>query len=156
RINARREEFLQSLRAKAKVVVMLSPPMGRIKIPIEGAPFRGKVDAPVTIVEFSDFHCPFCSKVQPTLKQVLAKYGDRVKLVYRHLPIDQLHPQARQAAEAAVCAFEQGKFWEYHDLLYANGPDASPEKLKSLAQGAGLDTQAFDQCLLTGKQKQEV
>ena len=156
RINARRDEYIQSLRAKAKIAVYLPLPGIRIKAGIEGAPFKGSADAPVTIIEFSDFHCPFCSKVQSTLAQVLARYGDKVKLVYRHYPIDQLHPQARRAAEAAACANEQGKFWPYHDKLYAAGADASPGKLKSLAQLAGLDLQSFDQCLSGGKHRQAI
>lgn len=151
RFIARREEFLQSLRSQSKVVINLMPPSSRIKLAVDGAPFRGGAQAPVTIIEFSDFHCPFCNKVQPTITQVLARYGDKVKLVYRHLPIDQLHPQARKAAEASMCANEQGRFWDYHDKLYTNGPDASPEKLKAIAQSIGLDGAAFESCLMNGK-----
>jgi len=156
RLEARREEFLQTLRAQSKVVINLPPPQFRLKTSTEGAPFRGRDRAPVTIIEFSDFHCPFCNRAQTTLAQVMARYGDRVKLVYRHFPIDQLHPQARRAAEAAVCANDQGKFWAYHDQLYAAGADASPDRLKALAQAAGLNIQAFDQCLSSGKQQQAV
>lgn len=151
RFNVRREEFIQSLRSKAKLSVNLPLPAIRLKTSDEGAVFKGRADAPVTIVEFSDFHCPFCSKAQATLAQVLARYGDKVKLIYRHFPIDQLHPQARRAAEAAVCASDQGKFWDYHDLLYSAGADASPDRLKALAKSAGLDVPAFDQCLSSGK-----
>jgi protein-disulfide isomerase len=150
-LNARREQFLQTLRVQAKVVVNLPPPSFRIKVATDGEPFRGSATAPVTIVEFSDFHCPFCGKVQTTLTQVLARYGEKVRLVYHHFPIDQLHPQARKAAEAAMCANEQGKFWAYHDQLYANGPNASPTKLKALAQAAGLDVATFESCLMSGK-----
>ncbi|MEP7342304.1 MAG: thioredoxin domain-containing protein [Acidobacteriota bacterium] len=153
RINARREEFLQSLRANAKIVVNLPRPNQRIKIPVEGAPFKGGANAPVTIVEFSDYHCPFCIRVQGVLSQVLARYGDQVKLVYRDMPIDQLHPQARRAAEAAHCANDQGKFWPYHDQLYLSGADVSPEKLKSIAQSSGLDVAAFESCLASGKHR---
>ncbi|HKQ73230.1 MAG TPA: thioredoxin domain-containing protein [Blastocatellia bacterium] len=156
RFDARREEFVQTLRSQAKVLINLPTPQYRLMASTEGAPFRGGAQAPVTIIEFSDFHCPFCSKVQSTISQVLARYGDKVKLVYRHLPIDQLHPQARRAAEAAACANEQGKFWEYHDRLYAAGADSSQEKLKSLAQEAGLDVAVFESCLNAGKQKQAI
>ena len=156
RLDARREEFLQTLRSQSKVIINLPTPQFRLKVSTEGAPFRGGPQAPVTIIEFSDFHCPYCNKVQTTLSQVLARYGDKVKLVYRHLPIDQLHPQARRAAEAAACANEQGKFWEYHDRLYAAGADASQEKLKSLAQSAGLDAVAFESCLNAGKHLQAI
>jgi protein-disulfide isomerase len=105
----------------------------------------------VTIIEFTDFHCQFCSRVQATLNQLLARFGDKLKHVYRDFPIDQLHPQARNAAEAARCANEQGKFWEYHDMLFANPADASMEKLKIYAQVVGLDLPAFEQCLTSGK-----
>ena len=156
RLDSRREEFLQTLRSQSKVIINLPTPQFRLMASTEGAPFRGGAQAPVTIIEFSDFHCPFCSKVQTTISQVLARYGDKVKLVYRHLPIDQLHPLARRAAEAAACANEQRKFWEYHDQLYNAGADASQEKLKSLAQAAGLDVAAFESCLNAGKQQQAI
>ena len=156
RANSRRDEFIQSLRATAKIEINLPLPNVRIKTGIEGAPFKGSANAPITIIEFSDFHCPFCSKVQTTLNQVLTRYGDKVKLVYRHYPIDQLHPQAYRAAEAAACANEQGKFWAYHDKLYANGPDANPDKLRSLAQSVGLDVPTFVQCLSSGKYRQAI
>src|SRR5262249_18889162 len=151
RLDTRREEFLQTLRAQAKVVINLPLPQFRLKASTEGAPFRGGSQAPVTIIEFSDFHCPYCGKVQTTLALALARYGEKVKLAYRHFPIDQLHPQARKAAEAAVCAQEQKKFWDYHDRLYGGGADASPERLKAIAQAVGLDAAAFESCLKSGR-----
>src|SRR5262249_49576643 len=156
RLDTRREEFLQTLRAQAKVVINLPPPQFRLKASTEGAPFRGGDRAPVTVIEFSDFHCPFCGKAQTALAAGMARCGERGKIVYRPFPIDQLHPHARRAAEAASCANDQGKFWAYHDQLYAAGADASPERLKALAQAAGLDIQAFDQCLSSGKHRQAV
>ncbi len=84
---------------------------------------RGKSDAPVTIVEFSDFQCPFCSRAHPTVKKVLADYGDKVQLVYKHFPLVSIHPRAQKAAEAAECAKDQGKFWEFHDQLFDNQND---------------------------------
>jgi protein-disulfide isomerase len=117
---------------------------------------RGPAGATVTIVEFSDFHCPFCRRAQPTLSELLTRYGDRVKLVYRDFPIDQLHPQARLASEAARCAHEQGRFWPYHDLLYANAPKASPDDLKSYARTTGLELASFEQCLSSGKHRTAV
>jgi protein-disulfide isomerase len=148
----RREAFLQSLRSQAKVVVHLRAPSAFwADVAVEGAPFRGLVTAPVTIVEFSDFHCQYCKQVQTSLAQLLSRYSDKVKLVYRNFPIDSLHPGARKAAEAAQCAKDEGKFWAYHDKLYASGPDASPEKLKALAEEVGLDLSAFEACLSSGK-----
>jgi protein-disulfide isomerase len=152
KLAAQREAFVQSLRSKANVVVHLkAPPVFRAEVSVEGAPFKGPATAPVTIVKFEDFHCPFCKRVQPTLVQLLARYGDKVRLVHRDFPIDALHPEARRAHEAARCAHEQGKFWAYHDKLYANAPKASPEELKTYAQEVRLDLAAFDQCFIGGR-----
>jgi len=118
-----------------------------VKVPVDGAPVRGAADAPVTLVEFSDFHCPFCKRVQPTLAQLLERYPGKVKMVYRDFPIDSLHPQARRAAEAARCAQDQGKFWEYHDLSYAGPASATPKELERYAGQVGLDVTVFGRCL---------
>src|SRR5438093_6348695 len=148
---ARRQVYLQSLRSQATVVIHLqAPPVFKAEVGVEGAPFLGPVAAPVTIVEFSDFQCPFCKQVVPTLTQVRSRYGEKVKLVYRDFPIDGLHPQARNAAEAARCAHDQGKFWEYHDALFANAPKASPEQLRAYAQQVGLELPSFERCLASG------
>lgn len=148
KVAARRETLVQSLRSGATVVVHLkAPPVFRAEVRVDGAPFLGPAGAPVAIVEFSDFHCPYCKQVQPTLSQILSKYGDKVKLVYRDFPIDRLHPRARQAAEAARCAHDQGKFWAYHDALFANSPKAGPDQLKAYAQEVGLDLTSFERCL---------
>jgi protein-disulfide isomerase len=152
RQGARREAFLDELRGKTKVEVLLKPPAAfRATIDLAGTPSRGSDTATVTVVEFSDFHCPFCRRVQPTLNQLLAKYPSQVKLVYKHMPLDQLHPQARRAAEASWCAQQQGKFWQYHDLLYAGGPDGSDATLSAVATRAGLDPAAYQQCMASGK-----
>lgn len=157
RQGARREAFLDELRGKTKVEVLLKPPaVFRATIDLAGTPSRGTSDAKVTVVEFSDFHCPFCKRVQPTLVQLLSKYPNDVKLVYKHMPLDQLHPQARRAAEASWCAQQQGKFWEYHDLLYSGGPDGSDPTLSALASRAGLDPSAYQQCMASGKAAAEV
>jgi protein-disulfide isomerase len=105
----------------------------------------------VTLIEFSDFHCPFCRKVQPTLVELMARYGDRLRLVYKDMPLDNLHPQARATAEAARCAAEQGRFWEYHDKIYANAVDGSPAALQRFAQEAGLDAARFESCRASRK-----
>jgi protein-disulfide isomerase len=157
KIGARREAFLQSLRTGAKVAINLQPPpVERVEVSIDGAPARGGTNAPVTIVEFSDFHCPFCKRVLPTLKELEAKYGDKVKLVFRDYPIEQLHPGARKAHEAARCAAEQGKFWAYHDLLFDKAPQTSADDLKADAREVGLDLAKFDQCVASGKHKEAV
>ncbi len=128
-----------------------APPVFRAQVSTDGALATGPATAPVTIVEFSDFHCPFCKRVVPTLAQLEIQYGDQVKLVFRDFPIDQLHPQSRKAHEAARCANEQSKFWAYHDALFANAPKTSPEQLKASAQEVGLDLPAFEQCVSSGK-----
>jgi protein-disulfide isomerase len=132
KLAAKREEFLKSLRSQAKVVVNLKPPpVLRVEVSVDGAPYRGPAKAPVTIVEFSDFHCPFCRRVIPTLTQLESKYGEKIKLVFRDFPIDNLHPGASKAHEAARCANEQGKFWSYHDKLFALHRSPARKSLRS-------------------------
>ena len=151
KISTQREAFLQSLRKAAKIAVHLQPPpVLRAEVPIDGAVLKGAADAPVTIVEFSDFHCPFCKRVVPTLKEIEARYPGKVRLAFRDYPIDQLHPGARKAHEAARCARDQGKFWEFHDAVFAGEPDSSPQRLKAYAQQVGLDVGKFDACVSRG------
>jgi protein-disulfide isomerase len=157
KLAAQREAFVQSLRKAAKVTVHLqAPPVSRMDVSVDGGPVRGPANAAVTIVEFSDFHCPFCKRVNPTLKELEAKYGERVRIAFRDFPLDQLHPAARQAHEAARCAHEQGKFWAYHDVLFDKAPRASADDLKSYARQVGVDAAKFDQCLASGKYKEVV
>ena len=118
---------------------------------VHGAPFKGGASAPVTIVEFSDFHCPFCQRVVSTLAQLESRYGEKIKLVFRDFPIESLHPGATKAHEAARCANEQGKFWPYHDKLFASSPSSSPDVFKGLAKEVGLDLSNFEICLNSGK-----
>jgi protein-disulfide isomerase len=154
KIEAQKALFLKSLRSKAKVISYLKPPPAfRAELSVAGEPFRGSEKAPVTIVKFEDFLCPFCKQVQPTFNDLLSRYNGKVRLVHKDLPLESLHPQARQAAEAARCAYEQGKFWEYHDKLYANSPKASADDLKSYAKGVGLNVDSFDRCFASGKYK---
>jgi len=157
KISARRDAFVESLRAQSKVVVVLAPPpVVRVNVTAANGPFKGPADAPVTLVEFSDFHCPFCRQSQATLKQLRDRYPDKLKLVYRDLPLDQLHPQARAAAEAARCAKDQGKFWEYHDVLFAQPPQATPQILRTYAEQTALDVAAFDRCVASGTHRAAV
>lgn len=152
KLQAQREAFLQSLRSEAKVMVNLkAPPILRADVKSDGAPFKGGKNAPVTIIEFTDFHCPFCKQVLPTLTQLLSRYGDKVKLVYKDFPVDQLHPGASKAHGAARCANEQGKFWAYHDKLFENATKTSPEELTTYAKQVGLDIPAFQRCVSSAK-----
>jgi protein-disulfide isomerase len=157
RLQTRQLEFLKSLRTAAKVDVFLTPPpIVRMKVSTAGAPIRGASDAPVTIIEFSDFHCPFCRRIQPVLDQLRAKYSDKIKIVFRDFPLDSLHPEARAAAESARCATEQGKFWEFHDKIFAGNPDGSPATLARFAQELGMDSAAFEACRTSGKYKSSI
>lgn len=144
--------FVASLREKADVQVDLEPP--RIDVAADG-PSRGPADAPVTIIEFSDYQCPFCKRAEPTLVQLLKRYPEQVRLVYRHFPLAG-HEQARPAAEAAACAEDQGKFWEYHDLLFESSPDLDADALRELAERAKLDLAAFDACVAAGTHADKV
>jgi protein-disulfide isomerase len=154
KIQAQKALFLKSLRSNAKVVTYLKPPpIFRAELSIAGEPFKGSQKARVTIVKFEDFQCPFCKQVQPTFNELLSRYNGQVRLVHKDLPLESLHPRARQAAEAARCAYEQGKFWEYHDKLYANSPEASADDLKSYGKEVGLNVDSFDRCFASGKYK---
>ncbi len=149
---AKKQEYFQLLRSRSKIAVHLEPPSPhRVEVATGGALFKGPAKAPVTIVKFEDFHCPYCKKAQPTVAQVMSKYGNKVKLVHRDFPIDSIHPAARTAHEAARCANEQGKFWQYHDVLYANAPKAEVADLKAYAEEVGLDVPAFEKCVASGK-----
>ena len=149
---ARKSEYMKLLRAGAKVVSYLkAPAVFRAEVSVAGAPVRGAEKAAVTIVKFEDFQCPFCKTVQPTFNDLLKRYDGKVRLVHKDLPLDALHPQARQAAEAARCAGDQGKFWDYHDKLYGVSPKFGVEELKAVAKEVGLDAGRFDQCLSSGK-----
>ena len=153
--DARRTALVEGLRAAAKVDMHLAPPAPfRTTVDVAGAPVRGTVSAPVTIVEYSDFHCPFCRRVQPTLTRLLEKYPGKVRLVYKHLPLDSLHPQARRVSEAAWCAARQDKFWGFHDAVYADASnDSSEATLTRYAAAAGLDATAFGACLANPETK---
>lgn len=154
--NQRRQQaeaaFYGELESKYDVAYMLEPP--RIEVAADG-PAKGPEDAPVTIVEFSDFECPFCSRVLPTLEQVEENYGDQVRIVFRQFPLN-IHPNAQKAAEASLCAHDQGKFWEMHDAMFADQQNLGVANLKAKAQEIGLDGEQFDQCLDSGKYADEV
>ena len=118
---------------------------------------RGNANAAVTIVEYSDFECPFCEAAHPTIKQVMDTYGDDVKVVYRHFPLS-FHPNAQKAAEASECAGDQGKFWEYHDKVFENQNllAVGITQLKNWAKELGLNSGTFDSCLDGGQKAAKV
>jgi protein-disulfide isomerase len=127
-----------------------APP--RTEIATAGFPARGPATAPVTIVEFSDFECPFCGRLFPTLKAVENIYLDRVRIVYRQFPLRRIHPMAEKAAEAALCANEQGRFWDMHDSLFSDQEHLMVDALKARAAALKLDTAAFNACLDSGRE----
>jgi protein-disulfide isomerase len=113
-------------------------------------PARGSASAPVTIVLFSDFQCPFCARVSPTLEEVQRTYGDKVRIVWKHQPLP-FHPHALPAAEAAEAAREQGKFWQMHDRLFAAQRELSPDAYRRIAKELGLDLRRFEESVRSGK-----
>ena len=150
RMRERQAAFTKELRDKAGVRILLDPP--RVAVSLGGDdPVKGPATAPVTIVEFSDFQCPYCSRVIGTLKQVEEKYGDKLRVVFRDFPLTSIHKDAAKAAEAGACANEQGKFWEMHDKLFGNQSKLQVEGLKQSATEIGLDAADFNQCLDSGK-----
>jgi len=156
KIADRRREFAKSLEANSKVEIYLDPPPPfRMAVGANG-PSSGAANAAVTIVEFEDFQCPFCRKAQETVQQVLAQYKDKVRLVHRDFPLQPLHPDSEKAHEAARCALEHGKFWEYRELLYKNAPAAGPQQLMTYATQLGMDSDDFKKCVDSGKYKDAV
>ncbi len=126
---------------------------------VDNDPYLGDKNAKVTIVEFSDFQCPFCGRFRSqTFDQLKREYIDsgKVRFVYRDFPLSSIHPYAQKAAEASECAEDQGKFWEYHDELFRNQGDLSIENLKQIAVNLGLDSNEFNDCLDSGKYANEV
>ncbi|MFA4873300.1 MAG: thioredoxin domain-containing protein [Patescibacteria group bacterium] len=110
-------------------------------------PVRGNIKAQVSIVEFSDFECPYCREEYPIIKQLLDTYGAQVRFQYRDFPISEPHPNAQSAAEAAECASAQGKFWEYHNILFEHQDSLTREDLGRYAREVGLNLKLFNQCL---------
>jgi len=153
RVEDARQAYVETLKAKTPVHVKLDPP--RIKVATTNAPAKGPATAPIEIVEFSDFQCPYCLRAHATVDQVLAAYGDRIRFVYRHFPLPS-HPNARPAAEASACAAEQDKFWPYHDRLFAQPSKLSEPDLKQHAVELGLDAGKFNACFDAHKYREQV
>lgn len=139
-----KREYFGTLRAKYHAAVTLEPMRENVE---PKGPERGPRDAAITIVEFSDFECPFCGRFEPVLGEIQKAYPTQIRLVYRHMPLTSLHPNAGRAAAAAVCAEKQGKFWEMHDLLFTEQTSLSDGALKEKAKRIGLDASVFDACL---------
>ena len=145
-----RQAYVARLKAESSVEVLLPPLLlPKVEVKAEG-PSKGDPKAPVTLVEFSDYECPYCATAQPTLKRVLEQYPGKVRLVFQNFPLS-IHPSAPKAAEAALCAGEQGRYWEMHDRLFANQKALGTDSLKAHARALALDPLAFDKCLDSGR-----
>jgi protein-disulfide isomerase len=140
-------DYFKKLQDKYKVEYKLEP--FRIQVAATG-PAKGPANAPVTIVEFLDFQCSFCSGMSPTLQEVEKKYGDKVRVVCRQYPLTS-HPDAQKAAEASLCAHDQGKFWEMHDAMFADQKQLGVDQLKARAASLGLNTDKFNKCIDSGE-----
>lgn len=141
-----RDAYLKSLRENSHIQILLAPPAADVDA--QGGNVRGPSDAPVTLVEFADYQCPYCSKVVPVLQAAEKEYGNRLKVVFKDFPLP-MHKDAEKAAEGARCAGEQGKYWEYHDLLFSSH-EVDVLSLKNHAGELKLDQAKFDACLDSG------
>ena len=151
-----RQALLVALRRQETIRLNLPAPTPPIlSVSADDDPAMGPADAPVTIVEFSDFQCPYCQKSVATLKELRRLYGDKIRVVYRDYPGPN-HPQAAPAAEAAQCAGDQGKFWEFHDVLFARQTRETGWDFDALAREVGLHANEFSSCLSTGRYREEV
>ncbi len=151
-----RQALLVSLRRKAEIHVTLPTPEPPIlAVSGDDDPRIGPDNAPITIVEFSDFQCPYCQRSVGVMKELLRIYGEKIRLVYRDYPGPN-HPFAEQAAEAAQCAGEQGKFWEYHDTLFDRQTSSKGWDFLALATELGLRQDAFAACLNSGRFREEI
>jgi len=121
-------------------------PNERHTVSVAGAPAKGPGSAKVTLVEFSDFQCPFCRRVNPTLDRIRQEFGEQVRVVFKHLPLG-IHPKAPAAHAAAEAAHRQGKFWEMHDLIFSDPANLSPERFREYAGQLGLDLERYDRDL---------
>ena len=148
-----RAAYLEDLRLKANIIVQLAPPTASVQASNE-AGSEGKSDAPVQLVEFADYQCPYCQKVNADVNKLVVDYAGKVSVIYKDFPLP-MHPFAEKAAEAARCAGEQGNFWEYHNMLFK---DKKLEllDLKQQAKALRLNEDKFDQCLDSGRQAASV
>lgn len=146
-------DYANTLRDRADVAVFLSePPLPHAQVAVGASPTQGPVDAPITIIEFSDYRCPACRRQFGVDKEIKALYGDKIRWVFKAFPLGGNEP-GRRAAEAARCAGEQGKFWEYHDALFTHEDEYDQGSLTALAGRLGLQLAPFEQCLAAGRKR---
>jgi protein-disulfide isomerase/Skp family chaperone for outer membrane proteins len=148
------EAFITRLKKDYGVTSYLDPL--RTDVATAGFPTLGPANAPVTIVEFSDFECPYCGGLFPTLQEIEKKYAEKIRVVYRQYPLTNLHPHAQKAAEASLCADEQKRFWDFHDSLFGNQQDLTVDALKRRAADMKMDVSAFNACLDSSKHAEAI
>lgn len=146
------DALVSRLREGAEIQVLLDPPRVDVK---PASRMRGPADAPIDMIEFSDFQCPFCRQVQPALAELRTKYGDKIRWSFKDLPLSSIHPLAQKAAEAARCAADHDKFWEFRAAMFASST-ISPELYRSTAQDLGLDVDEFQACIDSNQHRDEV
>jgi protein-disulfide isomerase len=151
RLAKAKASYMQSLRSAANISLHLAPP--RAGVSLKDVAMRGPQDAPVVLVEYADYECPYCQQIQPVLQKLETEYKGRLAFVYKDVPLP-MHTHAEKAAEASQCAASQGKYWEYHDLLFET-KQFEISQLKANARTLKLDGAAFDKCL-DGGEKAEV
>ena len=149
-----RQDYADSLRTKADVAVLLQQP--RVEVGFDRSLVRGDLNAAVTIVEFADYQCPYCKQAEATMDALLKKYPGQVNLAFRDFPLTSIHAYAEKASEASRCARRQGKFWQFHDALFANQTKLDEPSLNSLAQTMALDVNSFQSCLSSGEYKTQI
>ena len=152
RIAKAKAAYVQSLRSLASIAMRLTPP--RATAAAKDAEIRGVSDARVTVVEYADYECPYCQQIQPALDRLEKEFKGKLSFAYKDVPLPN-HPHAQKAAEASHCAGVQGKYWEYHDLLYKT-KKLDIAGLKENAQALGLNDSAFEKCLSSGEQSDRV
>ncbi len=148
RLTKARAAYIQNLHNEAKVAIKLSPP--RAMVNLKDTPLRGgSADAPIVLVEYADYECPYCQQIQPSIARLESEYKGKLTFGYKDVPLPN-HASAQKASEAAHCAGNQGKYWEFHDRLFATKQLGVPQ-LKEHARALKLDTAAFDKCLDSGE-----
>jgi len=149
------QQFMTELRGGVDdIVLSLDPPRQRVEV-LPDDPAKGPVDAPIVLVEFSDFQCPFCQSATGTLAELIDRYDDQIRFVYKDYPLPS-HAEAFKAAEAGNCAHEQGMFWEFHDKMFGSQDALDVPALKSYASELGLEAASFSACLDEGRYTRRV
>ena len=149
-----RQEYVEFLRKNAEIAVLLHAP--KVEVAFDRERLRGDPNAPVTIVEFADYQCPYCQQTETTLSGLLRKYPGKVNIAFRDFPLTSIHPNAQKASEATRCAGQQGKFWEFHDVLFDGQGKLDQAGLNAAAQKLGLDEKAFQSCVASGEYSAQI